>query len=278
MELKNSKFQIYNAKKPKAVVLFLHGALEYSARYNEFFSFLNEQNYIVITVDHPGHGQNHVGNYHLEKISDLEKNAMDLKLFAEENYPNLEHHIIAHSMGTIVARNLLIHRNLKFGKVILSGTFNPNQNKLKMGKATINVITKVTGPKQISKIANFLMFGEFKLQMYVKYRTTNWINSSDILYKEYQGNKACNQAMDNLYIKAILEQVKRATSPSAIATLKSHEYLILSGVQDPVNNFGRELNRFSKRSRIDYSNMRHEILLEPNKHLVYNDIINFLEK
>ncbi len=278
MEIKNNRIKVYQVAEPKAVILFLHGALEYALRYQELFDFLNQENYLVITIDHPDHGKKHEGNYHLEKISDLEKNAMDLKLFAEENYPNLAHHIIAHSLGTIIARNLILHHNLKFGKVILSGTFNPSKQKLQAGRVIIDIITKITGDQHVSNLANYLMFGSFKQQMYIKYRTTNWINDSPRLYNEYKKDSGCNQKMDNVYIKAIVELTLRAVSPTAIATLKSHEYLIMSGKKDPVHMFGKQLNRFSKIRRIDYQNMRHEILLDENHHIVFNDILNFLEK
>ena len=42
---------------PIGIVQIIHGVAEYTARYDDFASFLAAQGYLVVGEEHPGHGQ-----------------------------------------------------------------------------------------------------------------------------------------------------------------------------------------------------------------------------
>ena len=61
--------------------------------------------------------------------------------------------------------------------------------------------------------------------------------------------------------------------------------LIVSGAEDPIGGYSKRVMKLDKMYKklglndvntIIYPNMRHEILNEINKEVVYNDILNFL--
>ncbi len=278
MERLTKNYQLYTCKKPKGIVIFLHGAMEHYKRYEDFFAFLNANNFIVATYNHPGHGIDANSAHKIEHIYELEQRAVELKIELDNCYPNLDHHIIGHSMGSLVARNLVNHREYDFDKIVLIGTPNPSSFKIDSGLNIIKMLIKIQGPNHVSKLANMLCFGEFAFKMQIKYHTKNWINSDKEEFIKYKNDPLCCNPFSNNYIYALLEQSKKAIQSSNIATIKSHEYLVLNGTHDPVNAFGKELNRFSNLHRIDYQKMRHELLFESQRLLVYNDIITFLNK
>ncbi len=273
-----AEYKLYTCKNPKGVVMFLHGAMEYEARYLDFFNFLNENNYIVATYNQPGHGDENSKIHDIDDPKELEFKALGLKREIENLYPNLDHHIIGHSMGSLITRNVINHREYNFDKVILLGTPNPSDATIDFGLTLINLHIKLQGKSHASKLANYLCFGSFATKMRLKYRTRNWLNSDRNQFGKYKADPLCGNLFSNNYIYALLLQSKRAVQSVSIANLKAHEYLVLNGTHDPVNRFGKDLSRFSALHSINYQKMRHELLFEVNNIHVYTDILNFLNK
>ncbi len=278
METLSNRYKLYTCIEPKGVVIFLHGAMEYEGRYHDFFQFLNDNHYLVATYNHEGHGIKENEPHLIKNIKNLEYDAIDLKKELDNIYPNLDHHVIGHSMGSIIARNLISHREYKFNKVIITGTPNPSSLKVEFGIVFINLLIKIKGGDYVSKLANFMTFGEFASKMKLRHGTRNWINSNKEEFGKYLNDPLCNNMFSNNYILALLTQTKKVISSSNIANLKSHEYLVLNGTHDPVNGFGKQLKRFSSLHQINYQKMRHEVLFETGKQMVYDDILRFLEK
>lgn len=276
MQTISNKYKVYPTPKPHGIVIFLHGAMEHCERYNEFYTFLTQNGYTVVSYNQPGHGKECA--HHIEDFEELERNVLDLKKELERVFPNISHHLIGHSMGSLVARNTINNHECNFDKLVLIGTLNPSQLQINLGLNLINLIIKAQGKDKVNKFANYLTFGVFSTRMRLKYRSKNWINSDTKEFQKYLEDKRCCNPFTNNYIKALLLQTKKACNPQSIANVKAHEYLVLSGDQDPVSDFGKELSKFNIHNQILYKKMRHEILLEKQRVLVYNDILSFLEK
>ena len=115
---------IYEAQKPKACIQILHGMEEHQGRYRDFAGMLAAAGYTAITSDMRGHGANApVFGFFKEKngwkyLLDDQKR---ITAYIRERYGVEKIAVFAHSMGTIIARNLLQCESHNYSKVILSG-------------------------------------------------------------------------------------------------------------------------------------------------------------
>jgi acylglycerol lipase len=92
---------------PSAVIITVHGFQEHSEYYEEIAKTYNENNWIVFTLDHVGHGYSEGERGYVQSLFSL---AEDVVQFAsvevKPKYPNLPLLLHGHSMGgaiTIIA-------------------------------------------------------------------------------------------------------------------------------------------------------------------------------
>lgn len=71
-------YRVWNCKDPKANVVFLHGAGEYSGLYHRLAAALNAEGYRVWAIDHPGHGFTPGTSEDVYDVSGLARNARAL--------------------------------------------------------------------------------------------------------------------------------------------------------------------------------------------------------
>ena len=97
---------------PKAIVQIIHGIAEHVTRYDQFARYLNEMGYMVVAEDHMGHGNSiteevpqgyFAGGWDaaVEDCCSLMRNTM-------AQYPDVPYILFGHSMGSFLARSILI--------------------------------------------------------------------------------------------------------------------------------------------------------------------------
>lgn len=98
-----------NKKNLLGVIHILHGMCEHKDRYKEMLRYFADRGYVVVISDMRGHGEN------VEYVKDLGyfgENGADLlvedvhavNVFIHNKFPDLKVILIAHSMGSLVAR------------------------------------------------------------------------------------------------------------------------------------------------------------------------------
>ena len=91
----------------KGIVILVHGMAETIERYDEFASYLSENHYIVYGINQRGHGPNaemlgYLGDDGWQKMKEDLKSVLN---YAKSFRSDLPAFIIAHSMGSFVARD-----------------------------------------------------------------------------------------------------------------------------------------------------------------------------
>ncbi len=131
--------QIWEAKKPKGVVVLVHGMGEHSGRYQHVAKKLTKNNFSVVAFDHFGHGKTagkrgHNPNFNavLESITKTIDKAVEL-------YPNEPIFLYGHSMGGNAVINYVLRKNNTLQGVVATSpflklAFQPPAWKLSMGK------------------------------------------------------------------------------------------------------------------------------------------------
>lgn len=268
----------YELKDPKYVVIIIHGAREHIHRYDDFANFLYNNNLAVYGIDHEGHGSNMIDNrVEFTDYDSLVNNQVKLIKQVMKQYPNKKVILFGHSLGSVYARLLLIQTDLEFDKVILSGLANPSNVQLKGGQ----FITKYMNPNKTSKLVHMAMFDMFKLLNNLHHNQGSWLSFNQENAERFEADVLCGGIFTNKAANIFLTNMLEAKAYDLIPKI---DHLLISGAQDPVTDFTKSVDAYEKIlvkykinvKNIVYANMKHEVLFEANKDIVYQDILKFI--
>lgn len=278
---------IFEVENAKAVIQIIHGMEEHQERYEKFIKVLNKNGFSVVSSDMRGHGKNaETLGYFKEKdgYKELIEDQKNITSFIKEYFPNLKIYLLAHSMGTIITRVLLQENSKDYAKVVLSGY--PNYQKgAYFGIFIANIIKAFHGPKYKSKFISSLSVDSFNKNIKNPKTRYDWICHNEETVKQYIEDPycgigfTCSAFNDLFHLVTMMHKYKLYNNVN-----KEMEILLIRGLDDYCTggNKGSEDSYrvlcnagFNKLQKIDYPNMRHEILAEKDNEKVYNDIINF---
>jgi alpha-beta hydrolase superfamily lysophospholipase len=112
---------------PRAVVQIAHGMGEHIGRYAQTAAFLSSHGFAVLGNDHRGHGRTGVASGETGSFGDAGFDGLvaDIGLLLEigrVRYPGLPVILLAHSMGSFAAQQLILTQSDRLDGLILSGT------------------------------------------------------------------------------------------------------------------------------------------------------------
>ncbi len=279
---------LYDVENPKGVVQIVHGMKEHQKRYSDFANFLNQNGYAVITSDLRGHGKNASLLGYMEGKKSYEALVADqatITNYLNKRYPNLDVILFAHSMGTIISRNLLMKHADAFKKVILTGV-PAYQTACYLGIFFANIIGKFKSDTYVSKMLEKLTLSPFSKAVKNAKTDVDWVSVSQTNINNYLNDPYCNIPFTISAYKALYNLVKNMHKVKKYQVNEPNlPILMLVGEFDPCPLGQKGLNSSIKTlkkagyknitSKI-YPNMRHEILNEDNHLVVYEDILNYL--
>lgn len=275
----------------KGVIQIIHGMAEHSKRYDDFARFLNNEGFIVYADDHVGHGLTckNSGKYgFLYSENGWMKMVDDVKFLNEmihSEYPTLPVYILGHSMGSFIARSLMIKYPSISDKWIISGTGYFSQAELIGGQilTKLSLIFKhqekqATFIDKISFGANNKRFkseGEFA-----------WLSRDRMIVDKYIADPYCGGVFTLGFFRDLFSGIRFIQQSQNIDTIpKETSILLISGNDDPVGNFGKSIQKLKniwedKNINVDmklFKDMRHEILNEIGKKTVYQTILEYIK-
>ncbi|MDE6241470.1 MAG: alpha/beta hydrolase [Anaeroplasmataceae bacterium] len=279
---------LYDTAEPKGIVQIVHGMKEQQMRYERFAKFLNENGYIVLTSDMRGHGPDAKKLGYMDGKKPWEALVLDqvtLSEYLKITYPNLKLYLFAHSMGTIVSRNLIQKNSDLYEKVILSGV--PAYQKATfLGIFMANLIGLFKGNTYVSKFLTNLTDGSFNKAVKNPKTPVDWLSYNEENVQYFLNNPYCNIPFTVSAYKALYHLVWGMHKHDRYIVIDSNKpILLLVGKDDPcplgtkgLKHSANTLKRagYKNVSTKVYENMRHEILNETNYEIVYSDILNFL--
>ena len=175
----------------KAVILLIHGMCEHQGRYREFAEFLTGYNFIVYSLDLPGHGKTakkeDLGFF--AKKAGYQKVIKDVDRYIELislEHPDLPFILLGHSMGSMIARYYLINRPKLPHAAIFCGTVGPNFMSY-FGLIFAMFCAFLLGPTSQGKLQNYLLQKAMKnKEFYDKaVRKYNWISRNKESFYSY---------------------------------------------------------------------------------------------
>ena len=289
----NIKVTHYNClKRPKASILILHGMAEHQKRYQAFASFLVNNGYDVFTYDHRGHGTerklSELGFFGPDKGYQLVvEDAIAVSEYIEQNNRSNKFFLFGHSMGSLIARNV-IQQYGNYNGVVICGTAFPTKPLISSGLLLAKLVKKFKGLKHISPLLNNLMFGNKKYTSLSSRTAFDWLSRSNPVVGAYIHDPYCGFICTASFYHDLLKLIQGATRVKSIRLTKSELPLyIISGEKDPVGGYGKEIQKylsvlkkagFSNVSSKLYPECRHELLNELNNDEVYHDILQWFLK
>ena len=277
---------------PRAIVQIIHGIAEYIDRYDEFMSFLADNGIIAVGTDHLGHGKSieseeQTGFFAYENGWDYAvRDEEVLRLAMHENYPELPIIVFGHSMGSFMARTLLIRYPDAFNAAIISGTGNQGSALVNGGLFMGNLVTGLKGAHHYSKFLNNLAFGSYN-KIYENPRTEyDWLTRDTEVVDKYIADPLCGFIPSCSLFRDMMTGVKFITNVNNLKSMKKDmPVYFMSGDKDPVGECGKGVKlayeNFKKAGMKDvsiklYKDGRHEMLNEINKAEVYADILAWI--
>ncbi len=278
----------------KAAVLVLHGMQEHSGRYEDFANYLKTRGYAVLAYDHIGHGHTAKAKAELgffradDPGGRLVEDAERMLHFIAQRFAGERLILMGHSMGSFVARLLLKKVPQCFAGAILMGTGGPNP--LAALFRPVLALANLTSPQRRSKQLNelFLRINNRKFRHENPNDGTNWLSADLANRKAFLQDELCGvNFSNNAFFGLISVNVEATKSNWAESLSKNMPLLFVSGANDPIGDFGKGVMKtvqalrergFERVELKLYPGMRHEILNEGDRKLVFDDIVAWLEK
>ncbi|QCX52448.1 alpha/beta fold hydrolase [Elizabethkingia sp. JS20170427COW] len=276
----------------KATLLILHGMKEHCGRYSDFANFLANSGYAVVVYDHLGHGKTAKtpgGLGYFQKHLPVQKLIEDAKSMAElieGLFANLPHFVMGHSMGSFITRCLLQQASYRFSGAIIMGS-GGKVPIAKLGKALLSVFNQWI-PDYRSPFLNkmFDKSNNFHFRKEPDDHGCNWLSRNRDNRQVFQKDPLCGVdfSINGFYALASVN-VQATEKQWANQLSKDFPLFFVSGKEDPIGNFGKGIqqtiddlkqNHFTEINMKLYPNMRHEILNENDKQVVYEDILKWL--
>ena len=272
--------RIYETSKPKAIVHIVHGMAEHSYNYLDFIKFLVEKGYTVVAHDHRGHGKSISEKYpngYMSLAEEIVDDTYAVNKFMRQTHPGLKVYMLGHSMGSMISRMYLQDYDDSIDKLVLTGTV--EHNKIAgLGMFFANIVSFFSRSYQPSIMTALLPGGDD--DTWISYNMDNVIDKrndpmriNSFLEKYVSVMIDMNKKMD----KVSKYKTKNPGIPILSATGDDD---IVTGSSDGLESSINTLKKagYSSIENKVYQHMKHEILNEKENHIVYNDILEFLNK
>ncbi|MHC5268181.1 alpha/beta fold hydrolase [Enterococcus sp. LJL98] len=269
-------------RSPKGIVQVIHGILEHKNRYQDFANYLAQAGYLVVTSDNRGHGestnaQNPLG--HMPGIQRMVADQVAITDFIQTQFPEIPVYLYGHSFGSILARNYLQKHDEKIEKLLLTGTVS-YQKLAPVGLKLADFANKFVGEDQHSWLLK-------KLSGYGN-EDSSWLTNDLEELEKVKTDPQMIPGYDNLGVRTIweadyeLKQLKHfaCQNPALpILSLSGAEDIKITGGEKGLADTKATLAAIGYQNIevIEYPNMKHEVLNEIEKHLVYQRILSFFE-
>lgn len=276
----------------RGVVQLSHGMSEYKERYIPLMDYLSDHGYASIIHDHRGHGksvhtESDLGYFYNDGASGVIVDLLAVTDYAKSRWPNAPFCLMGHSMGSLAARVYAKQYDSAIDALIVCGC--PGQNPAsKPGELFIRLSKLFLGGRHKSRLFDALVLGGFSRAIKGAASPFSWVNSDETAVKQYEDDPLCGFSFTlNGYLALLSLMSNTYSKKNWTVNNPGLPILFVSGEDDPCM-VNRE--RFDKAVQlmkdVGYTNvnatlypgMRHEILNEPGKARVYEDIAAFLDE
>jgi len=283
---------------PRGAVQLVHGMAEYIDRYDAFARYLNRRGFVVFGHDHIGHGESVTSQEQwgclpvsggadilVDDVHVVRTEAMARVSGAYGELPPL--FLFGHSMGSFVVRAYLARHSEGLAGAIVCGTGNMAPRTSMVANLLSRLIARMRGEDFRSKLLHNLGVGGYAQDIEGAETDLDWLSHNRANVEAYQADPACG-FMFSAGGYATLTDLTRfvCTKECVDAYPKDLPLLYIAGTEDPVGDCGAGVSQAADlahgagvadvRCRL-YAGMRHEILNERGRQVVFDDVASWME-
>ena len=265
---------------------------ENSDRYARFAEYLNKLGIAVFAADHRGHGatasEDEMGWFaEQDGWNRVSEDAFELANFVTSQYYVNTTFLMGHSMGSFLARTVMVKHPDFYTGVIIMGTGCGKGVVGKIGKLICKNEIRKNGTKSPGVLMNKLSFGAYNKQFEPTATDFDWLSRDAKEVEKYVKDDKCGFLCTNGFFYDLLNGIEFANSKANAETLpKDLPLLIISGEMDPVGDLGKGVRKvyklYTDAGIADvtlklFKDARHELLNETNRKEVYDFLAKWLE-
>ncbi len=276
---------------PIGIVQLTHGMAEHIDRYDDFARFLASNGFIVCGNDHLGHGKSIECRAELGTMGEVDgdKRLVDdmhiLTKIMKKRNPGLPYFLFGHSMGSFCVRIYAGHFGYELDGLIICGTGNFPALISIASTGIDKLVEKYGYMKKIDSMGELMNKG-FSLMSEDKSNPLAWLSENADNRLNYSNDDLCGWTYTIGGYRDIYKLMCDACAPNWAELLPANlAVMVISGANDPVGTNGKSVLQVAdalvmagiEPTTILYPGMRHEILNETDKDVVYNDVLTFLQ-
>jgi alpha-beta hydrolase superfamily lysophospholipase len=260
---------------PRAIAQVTHGVGEYALRYRPLVEDLLGDGYVVYSHDHRGHGNSatspeQFGIIGADGWRELVEDIGRVGRRAVGAHPGKPLALIAHSLGSFAAQQLLLEHSDEVSAVVLSGT------------AAIDLLEPVMDLDAPMDLSGFnAPFAPARTDF-------DWLSRDDAQVDAYIADPWCGFGLDVASTRAMFDAARALADPARVAAMrKDLPIYIVVGELDPVNGQLALVNEVVRRYQaaglddvtlVSYPNARHEVFNESNRDEVVAGVLAWLDR
>lgn len=264
---------------PVGVVQIAHGLAEHSLRYGRLAAALGAAGYRVYASDHRGHGKSipamgQPGDFGEAGFAGLVADvaAFSARIAADE--PGSPLFLIAHSMGSFAAQEVILEHSARYAGVVLSGS-------TAIDVLGANLASAPAGADEPAGLEAFNAGFEHRTGY-------EWLSRDGAEVDRYVADPLCGFDLPDDALPQMFAQAARLADPAVLAGIRSNlPLLLVSGQADPLSGDGQLIELLGQRYREAgladvrvqvYPQARHEIFNETNRDAITADVIGWLDE
>ncbi len=237
---------------PRGIVQITHGTTEHTRRFAELAAFLTEHRFAVAGFDLRGHGElsGKSGGAAFSQ-DDWEASIQDMHLFCsllKNRFPKIPCFMLGFSMGSFLLQEYLGRfPDGIAGSAILGTGHQPG--------FLLDILTLIMEDQGLkygfdasTPLVRRLFFRSYNRKFQPSRTPADWFCSDDTQLDCYLDDSLCRKNISVSLFLQLLESMKRLSSREAYQSWNRHmPVLLLSGLDDPVGDFGKGILRISSR-------------------------------
>lgn len=276
--------------KVRGIIQIVHGMAEHKERYIDVMKTFAEYGFLCVVHDHRGHGKSikkkeDLGYFYGTNGTALVEDIHQLTSMIKNTSEKIPYILLGHSMGSLAVRAYLKKYDKDIDGLIVCGS--PSYNKTaKIARKLTLLMMKILGEKHRSKFIQKLMFGTYNKNFEEENGENSWICSDIDVVKKYDDDPLCGfiftlNGFENLF-SLMTETYDKDNWRKENLDMP---ILFIAGSMDPCiiskRHFERAVNFLKSVGYKNiiaklYPDMRHEVLNEMRKSIVYNDVLNWI--
>lgn len=274
----------------RGIIQIVHGKCEHKERYLPFIRYMTAAGYACIIHDQRGHGNSvrnpeDLGYLYGTGAEGVLSDMHQITCMSKKRWPSLPVILMGHGMGSLAVCCFLKRWEGEISCAILSGA--PSSNPLAASGILIARLRKSSRKKKTSRLLKQITMVPYDKRFPGESTEYNWLCRNQETVNEYNEDPLCGFDLSaegyETYLRLMHTAYKKGGWRTAAPELP---ILFVGGADDPYIGGPAPFHQSLRAMRsLGYRNvkgklypgLRHEILNEEEKELVYSDLEKYLE-